>query len=236
MRFKSSFVLVFLSVVVMLCVTAYAADQILPTPQLRIQPDRFDIKCQYGAGLTCVISFPQGLGTTDISQGQIMLENRIQAQSVTALPNVIIARFSRDEVLPLLKGKVKNLPGTTDILISGTLEHGASFQARGKVSVTCPPRIDVATQPSFIRSGEMVRVTAKSDEKLDTLRVFVKQPGIETRAVAVKMDYDEGSEFPYRYTGIVDTSDLTVGRAMLKIYATDLAGEKTAHTTSLGIR
>jgi hypothetical protein len=236
MRSKKPFVLAALSMVAVLCVSAYAADQILLTPQLRIQPERFDIKCPYGAGLTCVISFPEGLGTTHGTQGQIVLENTIQAQSVTVLPNVIMARFDRCEVLPLLKRKVKNVPGTTDILISGTLEKGASFQARGRVRLTSPPRIDVAARPSSIKSGEMVRVMAKSDEKLDTLKVFVKQPGIETRAVAVKMDYDEGSEFPYMYTGIIDTSDLSTGKAMLKIYATDLAGEQTIQTTSLGIR
>jgi len=85
----------------------------------------------------------------------------------------------------------------------------------------------------------MVRVMAKCDEKLKSLKVFVKQPGIETKvvkAVTVKMDYEEGSEFPYRYTGDINTSNLITGKAVVKAYATDLAGEQKIDTTSVEVR
>lgn len=226
----------FLAVLAMLCGRPYAADQPSLTPQMKIQPERFDLKCPYGSRLTCVISFPQGFDTADVNEDRIMLENEIKAKSITVLPNVIMARFSRCEVLPLLERKAKSLPGTVNLLVSGSLEDGAPFQAQGKVRVICPPRMDLAVKPCSIKSGEMVRVTAKCDEKLETLKVFIKQPGIGTKAVAVKMNYEEGSEFPYRYAGNIDTSDLIAGKAVVKACATDLAGEQRIRMTSVEVR
>jgi hypothetical protein len=165
-----------------------------------------------------------------------MLENAIKAQSVTVHHHAILARFSRDDVLPLLERKVKNLPGAANLLVGGTMEDGASFQAQGSVRVICPPRIDLAVEPCSIKSGETVRVMAKCDQRLEDLKVFVKQPGIGTKAVAVKMDYEEGSEFPYRYAGSIDTSDLTAGKALVKVHATDSAGGPKVCVAPLGVR
>lgn len=240
MKFKkvcfSFFCIVLLAVLTMFSGRPYAADQSLLIPQVKIKPECFDLKCPHGARLTCLISFPQGFDTADVNEDRIMLENEIKTKSITVLPNVIMARFSRCDVLPLLERKVENLPGTVNLLVSGSLENGALFQGQGQVKVVCPPRINLAVEPCFCKSGEMVRFMARCDEKLETLTVSVKQPGTETTAVAVKMSYEEGSEFPYRYAGSIDTSDLSAGKAVVKAYATDLTGEQRIRVTSLEVR
>ncbi len=228
--------ILFLAVLAILPSRPYAADQPSLTPQVKIQPECFDLKCPRGSRLTCVISFPQGFDTVYVNEDRIMLENEIKAQSVTVLPKVIMARFSRSDVLPLLERKVENIPGTVNLLVSGSLENGVSFRAQGKVKVICPPSINLIVEPSSCKSGETVRFMAKCDEKLETLKVFVKQPGIETKAVAVKMNYEGESEFPYKYAGNIDTFDLSAGKAVVKVYATDLTGEQRIHKTSLEIR
>jgi hypothetical protein len=226
----------FLAALAMPSWRAYAADQPSLTAELKIRPDCLNVKCPHGPRLTCVITFPQEFDTSGVDEDGVMLENVIRAQSVTVHHHAILARFSRDDVLPLLERKVKNLPGAANVLVSGTMEDGASFQAQGNVRVICPPTIDLAVEPCHIKSGDTVRVMAKSDQRLDNLKVFIKQPGIGTKAVAVKMDYDGGSDLPYRYAGSIDTSDLTAGKALIKVYATDSAGEPKVCVAPLGVR
>jgi hypothetical protein len=248
-----SLCMLFVSILAMLCGRGYAVDKPSLTPHVKIQPNCFDLKCPHGPRLTCVISFSQEFDISEVKEDRIMLEDGLRAQSVTVLPKVIIARFSRDDVLPLLsdvimtrlsrldalplvKARFEDLPGTVSLSVSGRLKDGSSFMTQGQLKVICPPRVDVAVEPSVTKLGEKVRVMAKCDEILETLKVFLKQPGIETKAVATKMDYDEGSEFPYRYVSDIDTSDLSAGKAMLTISATDLTGEQRMRTTSLEVR
>lgn len=242
-----------LGTIAMLCSRGHAVDTPSLTPHVKIQPDCVDLKYPYGPRLTCVISFPQEFDTSEVREDLIMLEDELRAQSVTVLPNVIMARFSRDDILPLLsdiimarfsrfnglplvKARFEDLPGTVTLSVSGRLEGGSSFHSQGKLKLICPPRIDVAVEPSIVKLGGKVRVMTKCDEILETLKVFLRQPGIETKAVVAKMDYEKGSEFPYRYVSNIDTSDLSAGKAVLKICATDLTGEQKVRTTSLEVR
>jgi hypothetical protein len=84
---------------------------------------------------------------------------------------------------------------------------------------------------------------AECDEELKSLKVFLKQPKISNapvvfqdmigkKCIAVEMNKEKGN----KYVGRIDTSDLILGDAVVKVYATDLDKEYATHIVPIKIQ
>lgn len=206
--------------------------------QVKIQPESFNLKYKWGSRLTCIVSFPEQFDTANVNKDEIMLENEIKAESAILLPNVVMARFNRGDVLHLLERKAGNLPARVNLLVSGTTKDGTPFKAQGKVSVVSPPKIDLALE----KQGEKVTVVAECDEQLEALKVFVKEPAISSdapitvqslyarEAIPLEMRYEKGGKSGHRYIGNFDTSSVMSGKVTVKAVAIGLDKEHDVET------
>jgi hypothetical protein len=113
----------------------------------------------------------------------------------------------------------------------------------GKPCMAEPPKIDCAIEPSVVKQGEAITVKVESEEQLKSLRVFIKQPKISSaplvvqniigrKCIAVDMKREKGNQ----YVGRVDTSDLALGEATIKTYATNLKKEHAANIVAVKIK
>ena len=113
-----------------------------------------------------------------------------------------------------------------------------------KPCVADPPGIDCTVEPSAVEQGEAIKVEVESDEQLDSLKVFLKQPKCSSNAplviqnmigrecIAIDMKREKGN----KYVGHVDTSDLMPGEAVIKAYATDLDKEHATDILAVEIK
>jgi len=212
--------------------------------EVKIQPESFNLKDKWGPPLTCIISFPEQFDTAKVNKDEIMLENEIKAESAISLPNVVMARFNRGDVLRLLERKAGNFPAQVNLLISGTTKDGTPFKAQGKVSVISPPKIDLALE----KQGEKVTVVVGSDEQLKALKVFVKGPAISSYApiavqslyarktTPVEMRYEKEGKLGHRYVGNFDTSGLGRGKVTVIAVTTGLDKEHKVERCFLEVR
>jgi len=212
--------------------------------EVKIQPESYNLKYKWGSRLTCIVSFPEQFDTANVNKDEIMLENEIKAESAILLPNVVMARFNRGDVLHLLERKAGTLPAQVNLLVSGTTKDGTPFKTQGKVSVVSPPKIDLALE----KQGEKVTVVAECDEQLKALKVFVEGPAISSHApiatqslyaretIPVEMRYEKGGKFGHRYIGNFDTSSLMPGKAMVKAEAIGLDKEHDVETRCFKVK
>lgn len=105
-----------------------------------------------------------------------------------------------------------------------------------------PPQIDCTVEPCATEQGNTITVVAESDEKLKSLKVFLKQRKnsntpmifqnmISRKCIAIEMKRDKEG----RYVGRIDTSDLIQGEAFVKVYATDLDKEHATRIVPVSI-
>ena len=105
-----------------------------------------------------------------------------------------------------------------------------------------PPKIDFAVESSAVQRGEAIVVKVESEEQLNSLKVFLKQPKISsaplvvqnmmgTKCIAIDMKRKEGN----KYVGHIDTSDLRPGEAIIKTYATSLNKEHATKALAVNI-
>jgi hypothetical protein len=106
-----------------------------------------------------------------------------------------------------------------------------------------PPKIDCAVEPCTAERGEAIVVRVESEEQLNSLKVFLKQPKIcsaplvvqdmiGTKCIAIDMKREEGN----KYVGRIDTSDLRPGEAIIKTYATSLNKEHATKALAVNIQ
>ena len=112
-----------------------------------------------------------------------------------------------------------------------------------KPCVADPPKIDCTVEACAVKQGEAITVTVESDEQLNALKVFLKQPRISSapmivqdmigsKSIAIDMRREKGN----KYVGSIDTSDLIPGEAVIKAYATDLDKEHATHIIPVKIK
>ena len=104
-----------------------------------------------------------------------------------------------------------------------------------------PPKICCTVEPSGVEQGDTITVVAESDKELKTLQAFLKQPESSLapvyadmssrKCVAIKMEKEKGN----RYVGHINTSDLTPGEAIVKVYASDLNKEYATDTVTVKV-
>jgi len=99
--------------------------------EARILPQTINLASK-GNWITCYIWLPDEYNATDIEPNSIFLEGQIQPEqfSVDEQAQVATARFSREDVLPILN------VGDIELKITGKLTDGTVFEVTDKIKVT----------------------------------------------------------------------------------------------------
>lgn len=106
-----------------------------------------------------------------------------------------------------------------------------------------PPKIDCAVEPSAVTRGDAIVVSVESEDQLNSLRVFLKQPKVSSaplvvqnmmgrKCIAIDMKREEGNT----YVGRIDTADLRPGEAIIKTYATGVNKEHATNVLPVNIK
>jgi len=97
-----------------------------------------------------------------------------------------------------------------------------SFTITVKEADLTPPVIRVEAIPFFVKKGKIVTIKLRSNEALSELVVLVKQlPG---KTYSVTMQLDTSTENPNDYIGNFNTSQASLGFALVVAQAKDLSG------------
>ena len=97
---------------------------------IRIVPRTINLSSK-GKWITCYIWLPEGDNVADIDPNSILLENKIQAESlnINKTERFAIARFIREDVQPILE------VGDIELTITGRLTDGIVFEATDTIKV-----------------------------------------------------------------------------------------------------
>lgn len=106
------------------------------TGSLNIDPDTLNLKSK-GKWITAYIELPEGYSVEDISEAKL---EGIEAEKSEIQVSVLMAKFSRKEVIALIEGMGFTLPADVDLKVTGQLNDATPFEGIDTIRVIKPEK------------------------------------------------------------------------------------------------
>ena len=149
------------------------------TANLTIHPRTLNLDSN-GRYVTAHIGLPEGYTVDEIEVESVLLQGSLEAEKTNVSgSNVMLAKFSRSDLIELIEEMGLDLPAEVELTVSGNLEDGTAFEGTDTIRVISNASSDGTYESVVADLDESIGLGKEAEavmltEDLDTIKQLIE--------------------------------------------------------------
>ena len=154
-------------------------DVTVITANLTIHPRTLNLDSN-GRYVTAHIGLPEGYTVDEIEVESVLLQGSLEAEKTNVSgSNVMLAKFSRSDLIELIEEMGLDLPAEVELTVSGNLEDGTAFEGTDTIRVISNASSDGTSESVVADLDESIGLGKEAEavmltEDLDTIKQLIE--------------------------------------------------------------